>query len=112
MKYYHALYMSDKLRSKRKKILEKIESGKWQLDKYLLVLSAKMNNQLEFYNSVLLLQEAMKQEDLLVVGIADGYDEALELVKQITEEVYERTQGTDIRAYLLERQQEYEKGNV
>ena len=112
MKYYHALYMSDKLKTKQKKILDKIESGKWQLDKYLIVLSANKNNQLEFFNSAILLQEAMMKEEMLVVGIADGYDEAMNLVKRITEEVYKSTQGTDIRAYLLDRQQEYEMGNV
>ena len=54
----------------------------------------------------------MSKEDLFVVGIASGYDEALKLVKQITEEVYEETGRTDIRNYLLNKQQEYEKGNV
>lgn len=112
MKYYYALYMSDDLISKKERLLEKIEKDKWQFGKYLIVLPSNESNQLEFYSSVILLQEAMSKEDLFVVGIASGYDEALKLVRQITEEVYEETGRTDIRNYLLNKQQEYEKGNV
>ena len=112
MKYYYALYMSDDLISKREQILRKIQQDKWQLGKYLIVLPSNASNQLEFYSSVILLQDAMTKDDLFVVGIASGYDEAVKLVKKITEDVYEETQTADIRNYLLDKQREYEKGNV
>ena len=112
MKYYHALYLSEKLVSKKDTIIEKIEQDKWQIDKYLIVLTKDGRNHLEFYSAVMLLQKVFSKEDLFVVGIADGYGGALELVQQITQEVYDETQGTDIRGYLLNKQKEYETEHV
>lgn len=112
MKYYDKLYMSKKLVPKRDDILKKLELGKWQLNIYLIVLARKSANQLEFYSSTMLLQEAYDKSNLLVVGIADGYDEAVKLVRQITDEVYQETGGTEIRDYLLNKQHEFENGNV
>ena len=112
MKYYYALYMDDKLLPKKKQILRKLEKREWQFEKYLIVLTQNERNHLEFYNSVLLTQKGMEQENLFVVGIASGYEEALELVSKITQEVYDETKETDIRNYILKKQQEYEEGNV
>ncbi len=112
MRYYHTLYMDEKIRTKKDEILEKIARDTWQLEKYLIVLTKNEQNQLELFNSALLLQKAIAKEDLFVVGIASGYEEALELVEKITREVYDETKGTDIRNYILQKQQEYEEGNV
>lgn len=112
MKCYYALYMDEKVKSKQEEILGKIQDGKWQLEKYLITLAANERNHLEIYDSVLLIQKAIPKEDLFLVGVAGGYIEALELVEQITQEVYDETGGTDIRSFILCKQQEYEKGNV
>lgn len=112
MKYYYALYVSSELALRKTEILHKIERKEWQLEKYLIVLTKNEKNHLEVFNSVLLLQEAISGEDLFVIGIAEGHRGALELVRQITEEVYSETKGTDIRNYLLEKQREYEESSV
>ena len=39
-------------------------------------------------------------------GITKGYEEAVELVEQIVQEVYEQTGGCDIRSYILEKSRE------
>ena len=111
MKYYHDLYMSDNLISKRTDIITKIKNDQWQFEKYLVVLTENEKNHLEFFNAVLLLQRLILKENLFVIGIADGYQGALEMVKQITEEVYEKTQGVNIRDYLLAKEREYEESN-
>ena len=112
MKYYYDLYLDDKLIPKREEILAKLEQDKWQFEKYLITLTKNEKNHLEFYTSVLLIQKAIEKEDLFLVGIASGYESALELVEKITQEVYDKTKGTDIRNYILNKQQEYEEGNV
>lgn len=109
MKYYHALYVSDALMLEKEIIKHKIERNEWQLNKYLIVLTKNEQNHLEFFDAVLLLQKAVSKEDLFVVGIADGQQGALELIRRITEEVYAETKGADIRKYLLQKQQEYEE---
>ncbi len=40
-----------------------------------------------------------------MVGITKGYDEAVELVEQIVQEVYDQTGTCDIRSYILEKEQ-------
>ena len=66
-------------------------------------------NHLEFFDSVLLKQKLIKRDDLFVIGIAEGYTGALELVEKITQDVYDVTKGTDIRQYLLATQKEFEE---
>lgn len=79
---------------------------KFQMDIYLITLSCNGNNQLEIWNSVLFLQPSFPQTEHFVVGITKGYEEALELVEQITKEVYNETKGADIRSYILNKEQE------
>lgn len=109
MKYYCDLYLSEELGMKKKEILEKLEQNKTQLNKYFIVLTKSSINHLEFYDAVLLKQNIFEQSELFIVGIAEGYHGALELVEKITQEVYDKTKGTDIRRYLLERQREFEE---
>lgn len=106
MRYYRYLYFSDGLEKKREKIIRKIEKGKFQPTIHLLVLSANERNQLEILNSIYLLQPNYPKEDLFVVGIADNYDNALELVEKISQEVYDNTKGANIRDYILMKEQE------
>ena len=104
MKYYHDLYLSKSLIRKKEEIINKLENNKWQVSKFLLVLSNNENNHLEFFDSVLLTQNLMPKDELFVIGIADSYVGAVDMVQQITEEVYEKTGGTDIRNYLLSKE--------
>lgn len=104
MKYYHDLYLSKSLISKKDEIIKKLENSQWQLSKFLLVLAQNEKNHLEFFDSVLLTQNLMPKEDLFVIGIADSYVGAVDMVQQITEEVYTNTGSTDIRGYLLSKE--------
>ena len=104
MKYYHDLYLSKSLIHKKEEIINKLEKNQWQVSKFLLVLSKNENNHLEFFDSVLLTQNLMPKEELFVIGIADSYVGAVDMVQQITEEVYEQTGGTNIRNYLLSKE--------
>ncbi len=112
MKYYHNLYLSEGFHGKKDIIIEKLERRQIQLNKYLVVLTKSDSNHLEFFDSVLLKQNVFQQEELFLIGIADGYYGALEMVEKITQEVYDKTKGTDIRSYLLKTQREYEEGKV
>ena len=104
--------MDDKVAPQQEKIQKKIENDEWQLEKYLIVLTDNPRNHLEIFQSVLLIQKAIQKETVFVVGIASGYEEALELVEKIAREVYDETKGTDIRNYILQKQEKFEEGNV
>ncbi|MBQ2987219.1 MAG: hypothetical protein IJE23_07035 [Tyzzerella sp.] len=112
MKYYYALYMDEYAKENQADIIRKIENDKWQMNIYLVALTKGEKNHMEVFHSVLLIQKALSKDDLFVVGIANGYFEALELVEKITQEVYDETGGVDIRNYILQKQRKHEEERV
>ena len=53
----------------------------------------------------------MKEFSVFVIGLADGYGGAVQIVERIVNEVLQMTGGTDIRNYLLTQQKEFETRN-
>ena len=106
MQYYRHLYLMEGLEKKKEKIIRKLEDNKFQPNIHIITLAQNKKNHLEIYNSVLLLQPEYPKDDFFVVGIAKGYDDAVELVEVIAQEVYNETKGADIRSYILKKEQE------
>lgn len=106
MRYYKHLYVAESLKKKKKKIISRLENRKYQLDIWLLVLPETENNQLEIMNPNLLLQKSYPRTEYFVVGIAKGFEEALEILEEIVQNVYNETRGADIRSYILNKEQE------
>ena len=107
MKWYHNLYIGEELQNKKEEIIFCIEQGKRLFNTYIIVLAQYEKNHLEIYDS-LLLQQSLFAEDSLIVGIATGYNGALQLIESITREVYDTTGTTNLRHYILEKQLEFE----
>ena len=92
--------------------MDKLEKEQLQFNKYLIVLAQGEQNHLEFFDSMLLQQKIFSIHDLLVVGSAEGYKGALELVEEIMQEVYNETGGTNIRNYIISKQKQFEEGDI
>ena len=107
--FYRNLYVSECWREKKEKIKKRLRQNRLQPWVYVIALAQGQQNQLEFFSSLLLKQKILREGRLFVVGLADGYDGALCLVEQITEQVYRETGGAEIRRYILERQEESEE---
>ena len=97
IEFYHNLYVSECWQKKKGKIVKRLKENKLQPQVYVITLSQGEQNQLEFFSSV------------FVIGIADGYDEALFLVEEIVQDVYQETKSANARQFLLTDQAEYEK---
>lgn len=106
MKYYSNLYVSDSLKKKKDKVIRRLERRKIQPDLHVILLPGCDHNQLEIVNAMYLLQPGYPREDRLVVGIAKGWDDAVELVETISREVYEATGNLQLRDYIQAREQE------
>lgn len=106
MRYCRRLFWSEGLEKKKETIIRKLNENRLQWDLFVVTLPEGEKNQLEIYNTVQFLQPAYPMEDYLVVGIARGYDAAVELVEAIVEEVYRKTGGADVRSFILEKEQE------
>lgn len=105
MRYYKHLYLAEGIK-KKEKIIRKLEEKKLQMNIHVITLARNEKNQLEIYHSMVFLQPDFPQDDFFVVGLAKGYEDAVEMVEEIAREVYNRTKGADIRSYILEREQE------
>ncbi len=100
MEFYRDLYVTESIKPRKEKILLKLKQKKYPPGIFLLTVPSGGDGQLEFFSSALLRQELLKDENLFVVGIAAGYDDAVYLVEEITAEVYWQTGGGDLRAWL------------
>lgn len=84
MKYYSNLYVSEGLEKKKDKVIARLERRKIQPDLHVILLPECDHNQLEIVNAMYLLQPGYPREGRMVVGIAKGFEEAVELVEEIS----------------------------
>lgn len=105
MRFYKYLYVSDSMEKKKEKIIRRLKAGKFNLSCYVIALAKNPVNQLEFYDSAFLLQKNYKKDHIFVVGLAGCYEEALELVKQISEDTYKKRNDVNIRKFVIEEQE-------
>ena len=109
-KYYYNLYFSegllnDKAKIKRQiKVSEDIKTNQIEEQFYIVTLAQNKENNLEFLKITNLRQKAYNVSEIFVVGFAKDYNEAKELVVKIVNEVLVKTNGLDVRRYLLETQ--------
>lgn len=112
IKCYCDLYVSSSLEEKTNRVLKNLMENKLQPSVFVLTLSQGEQNHLEFFSALLLKQHVFDHAELFVVGIANGYDDAMYLVEEITQDVLDQTGGTNIRGYITARQKEFEKGRA
>lgn len=104
LNWYKNLYVGDTAKKKEKKIRRKINNGSGMIGVYVITLAANPANHLEIISSNYLLQKTLRKNCPMIVGIAEGYEEALELVREIVQEVWGQTGSAQIRAFLENNQ--------
>ncbi len=104
MKFYKHLYLQQNIRRQKRRIIRRLKAGKFEPPIHLIVLSDAPEGSLEIINTVFLQQKNYPKEDLFVVGIAVEQEDALVMVEEIVKEVYNETGGTDVRSYILDRE--------
>ena len=104
MKWYRRLYVGENAKAAKYKIFGRVRKGRLQKDAFLVMLPSNKDNLLDIMEANYVLQPHFKKnvykDDLYIVGLAKGKDEALELVRTIVDEVYQHTGGFDISGYL------------
>ena len=104
MRVYEEVIVSEKIKYDKKELIETITRGDILYHTYLIVIPLwECDNQLEIYHEALHSQICYQNMDALVIGIAFGYEDALELVKNITSEVVKNTGTAKIKEYYLEK---------
>lgn len=100
MDWYPRIYTGRAADKKKKKIMAQIERQHYVGRTFLVTLAANPENQLDILPVCELHFPYIRRNCPMIVGIALGREEALELVQAIVQEVYESTGGVDLRGYF------------
>lgn len=93
MNWYDHLYVGERAGKRRFAILEGLRQGRWQPEVYVIMPPQSGNNILEILPSVMLLVPPYRDREYRIVGVAVTYWEALEVVRRIIDDLYQRTGG-------------------
>jgi len=88
MKIYKDYFVGDKAQKNKRKIIRNIKACKPQRNVYVLTLPLNKANVMDIYPAYVLLQGYYKRQDIKVIGIAIGRDEAYTLASQIIAKCY------------------------
>ena len=102
MKWYPNLFVSDSIAGKENKIKWKINHNAGTLSVYVIAFASNRDNLLDIIPSWELMQKSYPKKDMKIIGLAKGYEDALELVRQIVDETYQNTGDVDVWSYLRE----------
>ncbi len=106
MEWYPNLYVGKNAKKKQRKIIRKLKTNAGMLNVYLITLAANGRDLFDIISSSYLQQKALRRNLPMIVGIAWGYEEALELVKEMIQEVFQETKDVQVRAYLMQKVKE------
>lgn len=103
MRWYKHLYVGENARKRRFSIIQKIRRNKLQPGIYVITPASNGNNILDIYPAVTLMQPYYQESDQMILGIADGYDEALLLAGRIVDEMYRETGAFHLDKFLEQK---------
>ncbi len=111
MKWYRPIMVGEQAKRRRYRIIGKIKRNLFQKDIYVVTLAFNQQDLLDIYPAWILLQPYFIRKDFMIVGIAKGYQEALQVITQLVMEVYQKTGDVKLREYLEEGQSRQNRQN-
>jgi hypothetical protein len=103
MRWYKDLYVGYNLLEKKRQVIRKIKNGKPQWDTYVITLPQNDYDTLEIYPSNILRQKWYRDSDMLVVGIAQGREEALDMMQLIVMDCLHDTGEVKVKKYIMNK---------
>ncbi len=98
--WYENLYMGAKAKRRRFAIIQDIREKKSGAGVYVITPPSNGNNILDIYPTETILKEYFEDREMLILGIAQGYQEALKLAGRIVDEMYRKTGCFRIEEFL------------
>ena len=104
MRWMKHLYIGDQAENRQKELRQRIARGGRTLNAHVLMPAANPQDQVDILPARFLRQPYYRrQEDLIIVGLAGGKADAVQLLLRITDECVRRTGSGDLRQFLAER---------
>lgn len=91
MQFSEHLYVGKKAVPVKTQILQFLQEKKLQPEVYVITPPRNGNNVLDIYPSALLQLPPYQNEEFLILGIAVTYWEALEVVRDMVDDLYRKT---------------------
>ena len=96
------LYLGESIASEKlDKLKKRLEKKPLLANVYLITPAKNPADQLDIFDARQLIQPHYKKEEFLILGIAAGYEKAMQLIEQITRECLDATGDCNLREYLL-----------
>lgn len=100
MLWYDRLYVGEKAKKHRFSIIQSIRRRKYRVGVFVITPASNGNNILDIYPLLTLLNPYYRDKELLILGIAQGYGEALELAGRIVGDMYQKTGAFCLEEFL------------
>lgn len=107
MKWDENLYVGNSISHKKNRVKWKIIHNAGQLDIYVIALASNPSNLLDVIPAWELMQKSYPgKKEKYIIGLAGSYEEALEVVTTIINEVYSNTGQFQILNYLKKKKED------
>lgn len=100
MRWYNRLYVGEKAKKHRFSIIQSIRRRKYRMGVFVITPASNGNNILDIYPLATLLAPYYREKEFLILGIAQGYGEALELAAKIVGDMYQKTGSFCLEDFL------------
>lgn len=100
MKFNKELYFGEKASLSQKELIKVLKKKKLLIGLYVITTASNESNLLDIYEATQFLQPSLSKNNFMVVGIALGREEALAVVTQIIDDIYQQTGGFDIKKFF------------
>ena len=100
LKWYDPLYTDAGTKKNIRMIRWRLNHGAGSFRIYLITLSTSREMQLDILHASQLKQPYLRRNLPMIVGVAQSYEDARELVIRIIEDVIRKTGNADVRCYF------------
>lgn len=98
--WHEQMYMDEKVRKNPMKYRRAVEKGKFKLSLYCITFPSNKENLFDIYHVNEFRFPHYKRNDITVVGLAVSEYSAQQLVAEMIQDVYEKTNDVDVRTYF------------
>lgn len=99
MRYIEKIYFCQNLENKKDKVLRDIQRNKYKSLYFVITIPPKYH-QLEFFPIILGERHAFNIDEHILVGIAKNYDAGIELIYNISKDVYRQLGVLEYRRFF------------
>ena len=103
LNWYPSLYLGESVKHKSRQLRFQLYRRKPVKDIWLITLASNGRDALDLVSSTYLIQPLFAEQLPMVIGLAKGRAEAIDVVTEMTEACYAETGDADLRSWLLGR---------